>query len=175
MSNDDKVVSITKNQAPPMSLPPAPGPYPGASGALKAVLDSNGFDEAMLDKGWVEIRVVARFTDKSALFHTVQARPVVLNEREDPAVTILKMVATANGWLMEALVGEVSASEADELRTLLKDVDEDHMLVIAMQDEGWESMVLERGLERVTDILEEVFHRYGEKVSGPTPIDGVPA
>lgn len=155
--SDDKVVSINKNT-------PA-REYPGASGAIKALLEQNGFDQQMIDKDWVEIRIIARFTDRSALFHTVQARQVTLTERQDPSETILKMVAAANGWQDNVLVAEATAEEADKLRSLLETVNEDLMLKIVLQDEGWEDEIDARNLHELPDILEAVFNRYQMKVS----------
>ena len=74
MSDDKKVVPLF----PPGSVPPhlqgmqLGKPYTTPSQAIKDLLDSQDFNQACKTGGWVEIKIVARFDNAGAMFHTLE-------------------------------------------------------------------------------------------------------
>lgn len=52
--------------------------YPGASIATAMMLQQEGFDHAalMANGNWIELRIIAKFSETGAMFHTMQSRLV---------------------------------------------------------------------------------------------------
>lgn len=52
--------------------------YEGPTQAIKVVLDEGDFNKAVTGRGWVELRIVARFEEAGCMFHTVQCSNVIM-------------------------------------------------------------------------------------------------
>lgn len=60
--------------------------YPGASIAVAMMLQQEGFDHAaiMANGHWIELRIIAKFSETGAMFHTMQSRLVLLPGEQPP-------------------------------------------------------------------------------------------
>jgi hypothetical protein len=60
--------------------------YTTPAAAIHAVLDSKDFNEKAIGKGWVQLNIVAKFSETGAMFHTINMSQVMM---EDPLQTPL--------------------------------------------------------------------------------------
>lgn len=160
----DKVTDINKYQKPTPTLNPLaaailgnPVAYPGAEDAIRNVLRQNNFAANAVDKGWIELRIVAKFARDGALFHTVQARQVQLTEREQPSAEILHMIEFCDQAPPEAYLSVATDEEKALLDTRLSGLSTDQMLTIAQEIEGFEEIL--SGREGVIDTLAAIIDR----------------
>ena len=84
MTDDKKDFPKVRNLFPPGSVPKHLAgmkigqKYAGPSQAIKDLLDSQDFNTACKTGGWVEVKLVARFTDDGAMFHTLEMSHAIL-------------------------------------------------------------------------------------------------
>lgn len=96
--------------------------YAGPSDAVLKMLQHHKFDELAVDKGWIELRIIARFSPVGAMFHTMQAAAVQMGSPanpDSPAFEFLRTAANMRGQDGEALIGIATIEEMTTLNELL--------------------------------------------------------
>lgn len=95
MNDKDNVTPITPDIPDIEGYKRIEGQYTGAADAVHRVLKDHGFDDQAKNRGWIELTIVARFSDEGAMFHTVQAKGIAMGLAA-PGLTLLRMMALAN-------------------------------------------------------------------------------
>lgn len=161
MSDKDNVTPITPGI---QGYKRVEGSYEGASNAVYRVLKENGFDENVKGKGWIELIILARFTDEGAMFHTVQASRVIAEpaptKLEAPAFTILRMMALANSLSPDAYIQVATIGEMDTLDKELRSITPEQAEALVDGDEDEQLGVVEiLKCQASYDALKAIFQR----------------
>lgn len=72
-----------------------PGGYTTASAAVGRMLADQNFDKLVVDQGWLELRMVASFQEKGAMFREVSVAKEV--HAVDPTMEEIMSIAKENG------------------------------------------------------------------------------
>lgn len=151
----DKVVPIR----PPVAALELQGePYKGPAEAIRDLLVKHDFESNVVDKGWIEVRIVARFTENGCIVHTLQARQVDMTPADAPAVILLKGIAKTNEWPDDALLSRASSEDLDTLNRLMGGFTQDELISVVLEENPGKPVP-----QQVQDILVALCSKYEEE------------
>lgn len=144
-------------------------PYTTPSAAIEEVLKLNNFDTAVINKDWVELRIIAKFSDVGAIFHTVQARGVEMKITtpegtpvDNPAHRVLVCMAGDNGLPEDYFYEKANIAQMDTLNAELADATDDELIILAAGDDNERLTLVEaKGWQKSNRILGILFNGLG--------------
>lgn len=141
-------------------------PYSTPSRAIALMLKKGGFDTEALNRGVLDIRILAEFNDTGAMFHAIQAsvvppQPSQLSEAiarvpveamapadppkiDAPAFTVLKMMADDNGLPRMHYINLATVAELDTLDKTLNGASVEDLRTLAAGEEDDQQEVVSR-------------------------------
>lgn len=159
---NDKVVPINPSIPNLQQFSRVDHPYSGPADAVHHILEVHNFDQMVVNKNWVELTIVARFSDTGAMFHTVQARGVVMIEDvpagDRPGFQVLIFMAQDNNVPNNFYVNKATIDQMHVLNQELADASPEELYTLASgEEEEIEKLVKEKGWQKSHGILNDLF------------------
>ena len=135
------------------------GTYTGPADAVQAILKSNGFDDHVKGKGWIELTVIGRFDDEGCVFHTVQARAVALQVKA-PGLTLLRLLAADHEKDRDFYAKLANEGELNILDQELADATPEQLTALACgEQEEVDGVIAILRCQRAARVLNNIFKR----------------